>query len=179
MERTSKPETRDYDDLNKEVSWTDFIIVVVLFFDILLKKEEKRTKQALPKVGKLLKKVKNELWDTYNRAQNKKNVQNLTHILKQEFDISPGALLVIQQKTTFKSHPEFHKSDNSKKEIILPDGNVVLFLGVEADQKYGTLALKVLAANKVLFYHKHESLGWFVRNFNKHFLLVMKANDDK
>lgn len=179
MERASKPEVRDYDDLNKEATWSEFAAVTILFFGILLEHEEKRVKKALPKVGQLLKETKNELWDMYNRAQNKKNVQNLMYILKQEYDISPGALLVTQQKMTFKSHPDYHRDDNEKKEISLPEGNIVLFLGVETDQKYDTLALKVLATNKILFYHKRESLGWFVRNFNKYFSLAMKANDDK
>lgn len=109
----------------------------------------------------------------YTRQSNKKYLQLIPVLLREKHQLSPGALISTINKTSFM------EKDTTKQVLTIEPDVILLYLGVETDQEYDTIALKMLAEDKILYYHKRESLPWFIDNLSNHFKIIQKAKIDQ
>lgn len=147
----------------------DLLTVIRLFVKEAGDQDNERLRRAAAAFSKFVDWTQME----YNKFSNQKNAQLIPFLLREKHQISPGALLITLSKTKFMDK-------NTPGKVLDIEPNVILlYLGIETDDNYDTIALKMLVENKVLYYHKREGLPWFVDNITKHFKVVQKAKIDK
>jgi hypothetical protein len=133
--------------------------------DTYLKSETKQKSDKLQKGAiKLIKK-------TYMKFNSTNSKTIIPFLLKQKYNLIPGALVVTISKNKFQEI-----IGNERVVRVLEPGDHLLYLGSVFDQKYNTIALKMLSGKTVLYFHKKKNIDWFVQDFGNLFEVVQKAN---